>query len=176
MTDTANRYYFAEQYPDLADVFLPKTKAQMSLAQPTPPRRKRTVAALPLRAPERAGDVIVISLPLPPKPLSPNGRSHWGAKSKAVKAARTIAKTFVQHVATSDWLGRSVRLDVRRWADKKMDSDNFWGALKAYRDGIADGLMTTDAQFELGDIQQFTGVKSEGRREVEICITRIDAA
>jgi crossover junction endodeoxyribonuclease RusA len=172
-----NRDYFIDQYPDLADVFKPKTKAQQSFAQPTPPRKSRPKPApLPLRKPERAGDVIVFVMPLPGRELSPNGRVHWNVKREATKAARNAAAMLVRVVANEEWWGCPVRIDVTLWGGRRMDSDNVWAALKAHRDGVADGLMTTDAQFELGNITQHTGVKSEGRREVEIQITRIGAA
>jgi hypothetical protein len=176
MTDTANRYYFAEQYPDLADVFLPKTKAQMSLAQPTPPRRKRTVAALPLRAPERAGDVIVISLPLPHRVLHKNGRTkNYKWKASVTKAARNAAAGMAALVKPKEqW--QHVRIDATFWIANRNDDDGAWAYIAAYRDGIADALGLNDRNFQTGNVAQHTGKASAGRREVEICITRIDAA
>jgi hypothetical protein len=158
------------EHPELARI-LPKAK---SMADPNPPRkRKARPAPLPLK-PEIAGDVMmIIRMPLPPKELSPNGRAAWQRKAEFTKAARNAVAMQVRSVVTKAWLGCSVRLDVRRWADKRMDSDNCWSALKSHRDGVADGLMTTDAQFELGDIQQIVGKESGGRREVELTITRV---
>lgn len=164
-----NRDYFAQQYPDLADVFKPKAKSQVSLAQPTPHRKPPK--ALPLAEPRWEGESLVITLPLPPKELSPNGRAHWARKAEATKAVRNAVKVLVQVSAPKEWWGCSVRLDVTRWAAKPVDSDNLWGCLKAARDGIADGLMTTDAQFELGTITQHTGRSSNGLRQVEIRVS-----
>jgi hypothetical protein len=173
MTDTANRYYFAEQYPDLADVFLPKTKAQMSLAQPTPPRRKRTVAALPLRAPERAGDVIVIPLPLPARVLHKNGRTkNYKWKASVTKAARNAAMSLTSLVRPAEqW--QSVRMDATLWIANRNDDDGVWAWLAAYRDGIALALGLNDRHFTAGNVTQHTGVTSGGRREVEITVTRL---
>ncbi len=164
MSTRTNLDDWADKHPQFF-----RKKAECQVAKPA---RKARPAPLPLR-PEIAGDVMIIRMPLPPKELSPNGRAAWQRKAEFTKAARSAVAMQVRSVVTKAWLGCSVRLDVRRWADKRMDSDNAWSSLKAHRDGVADGLMTTDAQFELGDIQQIVGKESGGRREVEITITRM---
>jgi hypothetical protein len=177
MTDTANRYYFAEQYPDLADVFLPKAKSQMSLAQPTPPRRKRTVAALPLRAPERAGDVAILWLPLPPPELQPNIKHKINPYklTKLIRATRDASAFVASQIAPAEpWT--AARVDVKCYGVGRMDRDGIIGWLKNVVDGWQKVLIHDDNGIEWGTIERFTVKQSAGRREVEICITRIDAA
>lgn len=173
MTDTCNRDYFIEQFPDLADVFRPKSAAQKSLATPTP--RKAKPQPLPLKAPERAGNVIVLTMPLPPRELQPNQkiRLHHYKRAKLTKATRNAAGMYM-HVAlqgAQDW--RNVRLDVTLWTARKLDTDSVWGWLKATRDGIADAMKVDDSGFELGTITQHTGKQSGDRREVELTLTRL---
>jgi crossover junction endodeoxyribonuclease RusA len=169
---TCNRDYFIQQYPDLADVFRPKTKSQQTLAQPTPRKPRRTVAPLPLRAPERAGDVILVFLPMPPKELSPNSRAHWKRKASLVQATRGIAALQARKVALSEPWTKAV-IDIKAWTANRHDEDNLIAACKAMLDGVAEGLGMNDRHFTIGTVRQFTGKQSEGRREIEFQITNL---
>lgn len=67
--DSSNRAYFIEQYPDLADVFAPPTKAIKSLATPTPRKAKRVVQPMPLKPPERAEERKVMKFTIQGEPI-----------------------------------------------------------------------------------------------------------
>jgi hypothetical protein len=166
-----NANYWQEMYgPGLFDKLQGATKHK-SLAQPTP--RKAPPKPLPLRAPERAGDVIVIPLPLPARVLHKNGRTkNYKWKASVTKAARNAAMSLTSLVRPAEqW--QSVRMDATLWIANRNDDDGVWAWLAAYRDGIALALGLNDRHFTAGNVTQHTGVTSGGRREVEITVTRL---
>jgi len=90
-------------------------------------------------------------LPIPDKVLSPNARCHWAVKSKAVKAARTAAKTEACRVLGDSgcpaprWA--KARYTARLYtlpASRVRDPDNFIASLKSYLDGIADAQIVAN--------------------------------
>jgi crossover junction endodeoxyribonuclease RusA len=91
---------------------------------------------------------MTITLPLPNKKLSPNGRVHWSAKHRLTKHARALAaiKT-IAHIATH---GKPNPTPTRYtlafyFPDaRQRDDDNAIASCKAYRDGIADALRIDD--------------------------------
>lgn len=160
---------WAAQYPELRK--LQGSTKHANLAQPTP-RKKRTVPPMPLKPPQRAGDVIVLTLPLPPRSLNPNGRVHWRTKHKAAQAMKEQAATLVRVVAKGEhW--RAARLDVTLWGPRQHDTDNLIASLKNAVDGIAEQLDCNDRFFTWGDVRQHTGKASGDRREVELVVTRL---
>jgi crossover junction endodeoxyribonuclease RusA len=94
-----------------------------------------------------------MTLPLPPKVLSPNARAHWGTKSRAVKAYRWAARI----VAMSEWdstrdpLGEADIVCVFHFGVKdktRRDRDNLLASMKSAFDGIADaGVVANDSSF-----------------------------
>jgi hypothetical protein len=173
MTDTSNREYFIQQYPELADVFRPKTKAQLSLAHPTP-RKKRTPAPLPLRAPERAGDVAMLWMPLPAPELQTNIKHKINPYklTKLIRATREASAFIVRQIApTEPW--SAARVDVKCYGVGRMDRDGIIGWLKHTVDGWQELLIHDDNGIEWGAIERFTPKASNGRREVELCVTRL---
>jgi crossover junction endodeoxyribonuclease RusA len=91
---------------------------------------------------------ISITLPLPKKELSPNGRFHYHAKRRAAKEYRMLARLRA-HVCTNAEMPKHERAEVRiRWFTKtarKPDSDNALASLKSAFDGIADsGFLSND--------------------------------
>lgn len=90
-------------------------------------------------------------LPLPDKALWPNGRAHWGAKSRAVKSHRTWAyvATLGAGAPKADPEGRvSLAVTVHPKTRHPIDRDNCVASLKAYCDGIADALGVDDRLFD----------------------------
>lgn len=92
--------------------------------------------------------MIDMTLPWPPKELSPNARVHWRKKHKHAKAYRRTCGLI------------ALALDVPSLAGKKYfwvnfcppnrrsyDDDNLLARFKAGRDGIADGLGIDDKNF-----------------------------
>lgn len=91
-----------------------------------------------------------VTLPWPPKELSPNKRLHWAQKAKHASAYRmtcfTLALQAMLEKPTSD--GR-----VHLWIDfyppdrRHRDDDNMIAAFKPGRDGLADALGIDDKRF-----------------------------
>lgn len=98
-----------------------------------------------------SGSVMAVTLPWPPKILSPNARAHWAAKAKAAKAYRAecawLTKAAGLHV---DWDG-TVHLWITFLAPDRRhrDDDNLIAAFKSGRDGMADALGIDDKRFRV---------------------------
>lgn len=91
-----------------------------------------------------------ITLPWPPKALSPNARVHWSVKSKAAKAYRAacfaLCKEAKLVAPVTD--GRLHLWLVFHAPDRRArDDDNMIAAFKSGRDGIADALGIDDKRF-----------------------------
>jgi hypothetical protein len=95
----------------------------------------------------------MIILPWPDKVLSPNSRTHWAQKSKAVKVARQFGRIAAMEAGLSaiSFSGYDGKLHL--WIDyyaktrNYPDADNCLSASKAYLDGIADALGVNDSRF-----------------------------
>jgi crossover junction endodeoxyribonuclease RusA len=92
-----------------------------------------------------------VTLPWPPKELSPNARIHWSKKSKAAKAYRASCHLLTKQSGMAvDWEG-----DVHAWIDfyppdkRHRDDDNMIAAFKAGRDGMADALGIDDKRIRI---------------------------
>lgn len=116
---------------------------------------------------------LTLQLPLPSPVLSPNTRSHWAVKAKAVKAARTAAflesKRVLEGRTAPRWKKARITaaffLAGRR---KTPDPDNAIAALKAYQDGAADaGIVENDRVLWPGR-PSFTFVERMPRVEITI--------
>lgn len=93
--------------------------------------------------------IYIVTLPWPPKELSPNARVHWAKKAKAVKSARDYG--FIQAKGSKITIPNVEKLHVW-WAfyppdKRKRDDDNLLASCKAFRDGIADALGVNDHKF-----------------------------
>ena len=91
---------------------------------------------------------MTITLPIPPKELSPNVRVHWAVKSRHVRAARVLAcYTVMQQDNTRPLHERAVYHVKCFFRDaRERDSDNLMASLKAYLDGVADaGWIANDS-------------------------------
>ena len=91
-----------------------------------------------------------VLLPWPSAALSPNARSHWSVKSRAVKAARTQAY-WLAHMGMTDLPDGPVPVRVVFHPPDKRgrDLDNMLASCKAYLDGISDAYGVNDARFVL---------------------------
>jgi len=97
--------------------------------------------------------VITITLPWPPKELSPNARLHWAQVSRVKKAYRDAC-----YYLTLSELDRtkqlndgpvSVHLEFFKPNRRAMDWDNLIARMKAGLDGVSDALKINDRQFRL---------------------------
>jgi len=90
-----------------------------------------------------------ITLPLPPRCLSPNERPHFHAKARAAKKYRTRAKLEYMATFSASVRPRAATAVVQAtwFAKTRMfpDGDNALATLKAAFDGLTDaGLFSTD--------------------------------
>lgn len=96
----------------------------------------------------------MLIFPWPSRVLSPNGRSHWATKAKAVKAMRTLAfyatKESKLHPLTS------FRLVFCPPTNRARDLDNLIASMKPALDGMAQAWGVNDSTFrftaEIGEI------------------------
>lgn len=89
-----------------------------------------------------------LTLPWPPKELSPNARVHWSAKAKKAKAYRAACFLLTRQAGIKAPAGRAVLVLEFVAPDRRArDDDNLVSAFKAGRDGIAEALGVDDRQF-----------------------------
>ena len=99
---------------------------------------------------EDAGMILPLTLPLPPKALSPNARGHWGAKARAVAGYRQraymVACVEVPASKRPGWERAETRVVFYLPDRRRRDMDNLAASLKAAWDGIADaGIVQNDS-------------------------------
>lgn len=97
--------------------------------------------------------MIELTIPWPPKDLSPNARVHWSVRRKAVKTYRDACFWATkQLMALGGWQNLPDG-DLHLWIDfyppdrRHRDDDNMLAAFKSGRDGIADALGINDKRF-----------------------------
>ena len=99
-----------------------------------------------------------LTLPWPPRSLSPNHRAHWAAKAKAAKAYRSqcgLLTLAEYQKAKKNGLridpGRPVMLHLLFVPPHRRayDVDNLVAHIKNGIDGMADGLGVNDRMFRL---------------------------
>ena len=91
----------------------------------------------------------MIELPYPHKSLWPNGRSHWGEKSREVKKHRQWAR-LAMNTASFCIADNPIALHIIVHPKRRgptPDLDNIIAASKSYIDGIADYLGIDDKFF-----------------------------
>ena len=123
---------------------------------------------------------VTVTLPIPSRTLSPNGRHHWRTKAAAKKKARedgrlaTLAALSPVASARPLWLNAvvSVRL-VRKDGRGRWDDDNLIAACKAYVDGVVDaGLMANDKGLRWGSVEQVVD-KTDRAGRIELTFTSL---
>jgi len=118
---------------------------------------------------------ITIEMPHPPRCLSPNGRAHWGQKSKVGRQFRNLASNLFAIADESTDVWPRAKMTIR-WFHKTMrfpDTDNVIGSCKWIRDGIADtGIVENDR--DITDIRVLF-VKDKARPRVEITLEEIES-
>jgi Holliday junction resolvase RusA-like endonuclease len=168
-----NGEIWAQQVPELARV--QGSTKHANLAQPTPRKPKRIVKPLPLKEPERAGDVCVIPLPLPAKELQPNIKTKINPYklTKLIRATRD-ASAFIAGKVRPPEPWAAVLIDVRLYGVGRMDRDNIIGLLKHTIDGLQDArVIENDNGVTWGAIERRSAKQSGDRREVELVVTRL---
>lgn len=89
-----------------------------------------------------------LTLPWPPKVLSPNARAHWATRSRAAKKYRSTCKLLTLMHGARAPEGRVLLSLVFCPPDaRRRDDDNCVAAFKSGRDGLADALRIDDSRF-----------------------------
>jgi crossover junction endodeoxyribonuclease RusA len=121
-------------------------------------------------------DSITIVVDLPPRVLSPNGRSHWATKAAAVKKARKQAgeeagwRMRAAGIAPPLWEIATVHAIFYKRVRRQADEDNLIASLKPYLDGLADArVVGNDRNFKRPTVQQEI---DRDRPRLEIIVTR----
>lgn len=93
----------------------------------------------------------IISLPWPDSRLSPNARTHWRAKAKVAKTARTAAFYLVRSACVEAPGEGVVHLSITFFPPDRRgrDMDNAIASMKPHLDGLADALKVNDNRFRL---------------------------
>ena len=120
---------------------------------------------------------VKITLPLPSKQLSPNARCHWRVKSKAVKAARTLAycEAINAGCAGEKWKSATMQATFYFNLNRGRDKDNAASSLKSHVDGITlAGLLVNDTG--LTPLPPILIVDKNEKERVELFFSRTDEA
>ena len=113
-----------------------------------------------------------IRLPLPARILHPNCRSHWAAKSRAVKSHRERAKreTFklLKDIQKPIIIGYILRPTYRD--SRKRDQDGCVSSAKAFLDGIADTFGQDDSTWRCLGVEPAPPDKTDPHLIIELVI------
>lgn len=95
--------------------------------------------------------MLTLTLPWPPKELSPNARKHWRGLAKAKKAYRDACRVETLLQCRPGYLRLPERMhltmDFVPPDRRKRDRDNLVASMKAGLDGVADALGINDERF-----------------------------
>lgn len=118
---------------------------------------------------------LCISMPLPAKALSPNGRAHWRVKAKAAADARQMAKLLaLEQLGTHRPRHKTGTIQIKWYSKTAMhpDDDNATAACKAHRDGIADsGFLANDRHLTSRPVLFFVD-RQNPRIEIHITVQK----
>lgn len=95
--------------------------------------------------------MIEVTLPWPPKDLSPNARVHWSQRARAAKKYKTLcwAATIAEAAKIAYEGPIHVFIDFYPPDGRHRDDDNMIAAFKAGRDGVALALGVDDKRFRI---------------------------
>lgn len=94
-----------------------------------------------------------VTLPWPPRILSPNGRGHYMAKHRATTKARGEAKMLAKAARLRAPAEGPIHLRITFHppGNHGYDRDNLLASIKASLDGIADAMGVDDNRFRHGE-------------------------
>jgi crossover junction endodeoxyribonuclease RusA len=116
--------------------------------------------------------VVKITLPLPPKALSPNARCHWAAVAKAKKKYRHMAMVLAAaQRPDTPWTKATMRATFYHKISRRRDGDNYLYMLKSALDSLKDaGVIVDDNHKVLTHLPvRFEVDKANPRVEIEVC-------
>ena len=99
-----------------------------------------------------------VSLPWPAKELSPNARTHWAAKARAVKGYRLACAWHAAEQKIRKMKAPiSATITFHPPSRRRMDIDNMLARAKAGIDAVSDAIGVDDSRWEFtlirGDIR-----------------------
>lgn len=94
---------------------------------------------------------LTLTLPWPPKSLSPNARIHWAVLAKAKKSYRHACATVARHQGAKTMTADALHLTLTFHAPsrREYDLDNALARMKSGLDGLADVLGVDDKKWSL---------------------------
>lgn len=110
-------------------------------------------------------------LDLPPRELSPNSRTHWAKKARAVKYYRTLAMVVARNAVGRrgpGWERAEARATFYVPDKRRRDPTNLSASLKAAWDGFVDAGVLTDDQYLIEHPPVIVVDKERPRVEIEI--------
>ena len=92
-----------------------------------------------------------ITLPWPPRELSPNSRTHWAKLAKAKKAYRASCAWTAKSQGAKRLTADTLHLTIVFYAPTRraFDLDNALASIKSGLDGLADVLGVDDSRWTL---------------------------
>ena len=103
----------------------------------------------------------VVKLPWPHKALNPHAKGHWRPKAEATAQARGWAKVATLAEKVPHWPEATLFIEYYPHAYRG-DVHNVAGMLKAYIDGIADGMGCDDRRLRVHYPPVWAGKKPGG--------------
>lgn len=119
---------------------------------------------------------MTIELPLPPKAVHPNARSHWAAKARAKKQQRSDATTAALAALNGARRPRWGQAEVHAtfYLARKTDPDNLIAWMKASLDGLQDaGIIANDNDLMHLSPAQVLDPKRSGKRGLVLRVTPV---
>lgn len=91
---------------------------------------------------------MIITIPWPPRELSPNARTHWAKKAKTAKAYKAACWALAMQAGVAAGDGPiTLGLTFYKPSSRRMDLDNMLASVKHGIDGIALALGVDDSRF-----------------------------
>lgn len=92
-----------------------------------------------------------VTLPWPPRELSPNSRTHWAKKAKAAKSYRLDCFYLAKEAkVTAPKEGPiNLRIEFVPPSRRSYDADNCVAQIKSGLDGLAEAMKVNDRRFVL---------------------------
>lgn len=96
-------------------------------------------------------DALILTLPWPPKELSPNARQHWSRLAKAKKAYRAACAWTAKEQGAQPLAAEKLHLTLVFVPPNRRahDLDNLLARMKSGLDGLADVLGVDDKHWSL---------------------------
>lgn len=90
-----------------------------------------------------------VTLPWPPKELSPNQKAHWAKKARFAKQYRLTCWALTKEAKLEANKDGKIHLEITFFPPDKRhrDADNMVAAIKSGLDGVADALQVNDKRF-----------------------------